>query len=193
MKKVLFFSNNIDKQNEIKNLFKQLNIKVFFPFDFKISHEPKESGKSFAENAKIKSVFGYKKSQLPCFSDDSGICIEALGLKPNIHSKRFINNFNNKTECFKYIINKTKKSGNYKAYFQTSVCYTIKSNYHIVFEGKIEGTISDIIRGKNGFGYDPIFLPEGCSKTFGEMNFKQKNILSHRAVAMNKLLSFLSN
>ncbi len=193
MKKILFFSQNDGKLKEIKDLFCNLNFKVISPKDNNIFYEPKEIGNSFAENAKIKSTFGYQKIKLPCFADDSGICIEALGWKPNIFSKRFISGFKNKNECFKYIINKVKKNGKNKAYFKTSICLTLKENYHIIFEGKINGNISKKISGKAGFGYDPIFIPMGSSKTFGEMNKKEKNSLSHRATAINKLINFLSN
>ena len=93
MKKILFFSNNDNKIKEIKNLFKSLPIKIYSPKDFGLINEPKESGGTFAENAKIKSSFGFKKIKLPCFADDSGISIEALGWKPNIYSRRFIDSF----------------------------------------------------------------------------------------------------
>ena len=193
MNKIFFFSNNIGKQKEIKTLFKKFGINIFFPKDFKITHEPKEVGYSFAENAKIKSLFGYEKAHIPCFADDSGISIEALGWKPNIMSKRFIDSFKNSTECFNYIIKKTKQSGKIKAYFKTSICYTFEKNYHVLFEGKIEGIISGKIKGKNGFGYDPIFLPNGSLKTFGEMTDMEKNSHSHRSIAINKLINFLFN
>ena len=193
MNKIFFFSNNVGKQEEIKTLFKNFRINIFFPEDFKITYEPKEVGNSFANNAKIKSLFGYEKTHIPCFADDSGISIEALGWKPNIMSKRFIDSFKNSTECFNYIIKKTKESGKIKAYFKTSICYTFEKNYHVLFEGKIEGIISEKIKGKNGFGYDPIFLPNGSLKTFGEMTERGKNFHSHRGIAINKLINFLFN
>ena len=90
-KKILFFSNNINKIREVENVFKKFKIKILSPKDFNIKFEPKENGKSFEENAKIKSNFGFEKTNLPCFSDDSGICIEAMKWKPGIYSKRFLN------------------------------------------------------------------------------------------------------
>jgi len=193
LKEILFFSNNKDKVREINKLFKTVEIKVYYPKDFGVSYEPKELGESFAENAKIKSFFGYKKINLPCFADDSGICIEALDWKPGILSKKFINGFKNKNECFNYIINKVEKTGKKRAYFQTSICYTIKDNYHIVFEGRVYGKISDKFIGNMGFGFDPIFIPNGYIKTFAELEVKEKNTLSHRSVAVNKLINFLTN
>ena len=193
MNKIIFYSNNNDKIKEINNLFKKLSIKVFSPKDYGITLEPKEVGSSFAENAKIKSLYGFQNIQRPCFADDSGICIEALNWGPNINSKKFIKSFKNNFECFKYILKEVERTGKSKAYFQTSICYTIKTNYHIVFVGLIEGKISKKIIGNNGFGYDPIFIPKENKKTFAQLTRIEKNLLSHRSVAIRKLINFLSN
>ena len=193
MKNILFFSNNSNKFNEARKLLLNKKIKLMSPLDFNIITEPKENGLSFSENAKIKSSFGYKKIKIPCFADDSGICIEALNWKPNIYSKRFIDSFDNKTDCLQHIIKKVKKSGKNKAFFETSICYTIKENYHIVFKGRVNGTISDDILGNKGFGYDPIFIPNGFRKTFGQLKTNEKNLFSHRSIAINKFLNFLFN
>jgi len=193
LKEILFFSNNVNKLQEVQNFFDTSKIKILSPLNFNIEIEPRENGKTFSENAKIKSLFGYKKTNLPCFSDDSGICIEALQWRPGINSKRFIEKFKNKTECFKYIIQKVKKSGKNKAYFQTSICYTTKENYHIVFTGKIDGVISTNILGNKGFGYDPIFIPSGLKKTFGQLKINEKNEFSHRSIAVRKFVNFLIN
>ncbi len=193
MKKILFFSNNLNKIKEIKSLFKELDIKVLTPKDFNLFNEPNENGSSFAENAKIKSSFGYENIKLPCFADDSGICIEALEWKPNIFSRRYIDSFESHNACFKNIIKEVKNTKKIKAYFKTSICLTLNVNYHIVFEGQINGRISLKKLGKNGFGYDPIFIPEGYVKTFAEMNNKEKNLISHRNIAIRKLSNFLSN
>jgi len=193
LKNILFFSNNSNKFNEARKLLLNKKIKLMSPLDFNIITEPKENGLSFSENAKIKSSFGYKKIKIPCFADDSGICIEALNWKPNIYSKRFIDSFDNKTDCLQHIIKKVKKSGKNKAFFETSICYTIKENYHIVFKGRVNGTISDDILGNKGFGYDPIFIPNGFRKTFGQLKTNEKNLISHRSIALNKFINFLFN
>ena len=132
MKKIFFFSNNDDKITEINNLFKRMPIEVLSIKNFNLQGEPKENGKNFIENAKIKSVYGFNKTNIPCFADDSGICIEALNWAPGNFSKRFMNNFKNKNECFKYIINKIKKRGLIKAYFKTSISLTMKENYQLM-------------------------------------------------------------
>ena len=190
MKEILFFSNNLDKINEIKNLFKKHDINVLSLKDVSLSAEPKETKKSFIENAKIKSEFGFKKTNIPCFADDSGICIDALGGGPGVRSRRFLEKFINKKECFKEIQKKIIIQKTNKAFFQSSICLTTKRGHNIVFEGKAYGTISRKISGKRGFGYDPIFIPEGFTKTYSEMSLKQKNNISHRSIAINKLISF---
>ena len=192
MRKILFFSNNIHKLKEIKKLTTCLKIKLYSPNDFELKKEPKENGNSFAENSKIKSLFGYKKIKLPCFADDSGICIEALKWGPGISSKKFICSFSSEKNCFDYIFNKVKKTGKNKAYFQTSICYTLREDYHIIFEGKVKGHISNKYSGKHGFGYDPIFIPDGYKKTFGEIKSFEKNRISHRAIAINKFIDFIN-
>jgi len=193
LKELLFFSNNYNKVKEIKKIFRGNSIKIFSLIDFSINNEPKETGLSFAENAKLKSEFGFKKTNLACFADDSGICVEALDNRPGVLSKRFINKFKNKNECFKYIQKKVHQKNNSKAFFKSSICLTFKDNYNIVFEGIIRGTIAKTISGKNGFGYDPIFIPDGFNKTFSQMSIKEKNSISHRSIAVTKLINFLTN
>ena len=193
LKKILFFSNNNNKLIEINQLFKDLKIEIISLNEYNFCNEPEETGSSFAENAKIKSSFGYKHFKMACFAEDSGICIEALNWKPGIFSKRFLNSFEDEFSCFKDIIEKVKVTGKVRAYFQTSVCLTLAQNYHVVFEGKVFGTMSLKIRGKRGFGFDPIFIPDGELETFGQMNRTHKNKISHRSIATNKLISFLSS
>ena len=106
MEKLLFFSNNNYKIKEIKKIFREHNLKILSLTDLNINYEPKENGQTFEENAKIKSDYGLKKTGIPCFADDSGICIESLNWRPGIYSKRFLNNFKNKQDCFNHIINK---------------------------------------------------------------------------------------
>ncbi len=193
MDKLFFFSGNQNKIKEINNLFKHSSVEIItLKTSLKLS-SPKETGLTFAENAKIKSSYGFKKINLPCIGDDSGICIKALNDKPGTRSKRFLNKFKNDTSAFDYIIDKINSSKNNLAYFETSICLTLQSNYHIIFRGKIDGIISNKPRGKNGFGYDPIFIPNGFNKTFAEMSSVQKNKVSHRALAIIKLKNFLIN
>ena len=193
MGRLLFFSNNKNKIIEIKKIFNKFNIELISLSDLNISAEPEESGQTFEENAKIKSDYGFYKSGIPCFADDSGICIESLNWKPGVLSKRFLNNFKSNEACFYSIIKSTKKNSKQNAYFKTSISLTINKNQNITFNGKIYGKISEQIRGDFGFGYDPIFIPKNYNKTLAELSTKDKNEISHRSIAVNKLINFLSN
>ena len=118
MKQLLFFSNNKNKIIEIKKIFNKFDIKLLSLSDVKLTDEPEENGKSFEENAKIKSNYGFNKTGVPCFADDSGICIESLNWKPGIFSKRFLKNFKTNEDCFNRIIKNMENSGKKKAYFK---------------------------------------------------------------------------
>jgi len=193
LRQLLFFSNNKNKIIEIKKIFKKFNLKVLSLKDVKISNEPEESGGSFEENARIKSYYGFNKTGIPCFADDSGICIETLNWKPGVLSKRFLKDFKNKEACFKSIIESIRNNGKKNAYFKTSINLTINNDQNIIFNGRINGKISNQIKGNFGFGYDPIFIPQNYNKTLAELSTKQKNEISHRSIAVTKLINFLFN
>tara|TARA_B100000674_G_scaffold158241_1_gene126332 strand:+ start:150 stop:731 length:582 start_codon:yes stop_codon:yes gene_type:complete len=193
LRKLLFFSNNKNKIIEVKKIFNQCNLELISLNDLNISGEPEETGKTFEENAKIKSDYGFNKTGMPCFADDSGICIESLNWKPGVHSKKFINKFKNEKACFKKIFQSIKSNGKKKAYFKTSISLTINKNQNVIFNGIVEGRISGESRGRYGFGYDPIFIPKNFEKTLAELTMIKKNEISHRSMAVNKLIGFLFN
>ena len=191
MKDILFFSHNQKKIIEIKQIFKDSKIKIYDLNSFKKIKEPKETGVTFSSNAKIKSKYGQQLFDMPCFADDSGFCVEALKNNPGVKSKRFLEKFSNNKKVFDYIISNVINKKNNKAFFVTAISLTLKENHHIIFLGKIDGTVSLEPKGDNGFGYDPIFIPENNIKTFAEMNLEEKNVISHRKIAITKLKSFL--
>ena len=191
MKDILFFSHNQKKIIEIKQIFKDSKIKIYDLNSFKKIKEPKETGATFSSNAKIKSKYGQQLFDMPCFADDSGFCVEALKNNPGVKSKRFLEKFSNNKKAFEYIISNVVKKRNNKAFFVTAISLTLKENHHITFLGKISGTVSLEPKGANGFGYDPIFIPENNIKTFAEMSLEEKNVISHRKIAITKLKSFL--
>ena len=193
MGQLLFFSNNKNKIIEIRKIFNKFNIELLSLNDLNISEEPEESGQTFEENAKIKSEYGFNKTGIACFADDSGICIESLSWKPGVLSKRFLNNFKSNEACFESIIKSTEKNSKQNAYFKTSISLTIKKGQNVIFNGKIDGKISKQSKGRFGFGYDPIFIPNFYKKTLAELSIKEKNEISHRSIAVNKLINFLSN
>lgn len=191
MKKIIFFSNNENKINEISNLLKNFSFKVLSLKNFKKIKSPAEIGKSFDENAKIKSLFGFERFKKICFADDSGICIEVLKGKPGVNSSDYLNSMNNRKKLLGHIISLAKKKNSFDAYFQTTICLTLNKHNHFFFNGKIKGKISNEIRGLKGFGYDPIFIPNGYNNTFAEMNMSEKNKISHRSIAISKLKKYL--
>ena len=193
--KILVGTNNKGKLREIKDLLPK-NLKIYAPIDFKVK-SPVENGKTFQENSLIKARFFAKKTKMMCLSDDSGLEIDILNKKPGIYSARW----GGKKGDFKKAINRVfrelkKKDPDWKykkvrARFicVLSICYLNKKIASV--SGKVEGHISDKPKGKNGFGYDPIFIPKNKRKTFGEMNSLQKYKIDHRFVAFQKIKKFL--
>jgi len=193
--KLLIGTNNKGKYKEIKDLLPKY-IKTYSTSEFKLK-SPKEDGLTFEENSIIKSKHFSKKTRLICLADDSGLEIDLLDKRPGIYSARW----GGKKGDFKKAINRvykelSKKDKNWKnkktkARFicALSICYLNKKIASV--SGKIEGYISSKPKGKNGFGYDPIFIPKNRRKTFGEMNSIQKYRIDHRFVAFKKIRKFL--
>jgi XTP/dITP diphosphohydrolase len=193
--KLLIGTNNKGKFKEIKDLLPKY-IKTYSTSEFKLK-SPKEDGLTFEENSIIKSKHFSKKTRLICLADDSGLEIDLLDKSPGIYSARW----GGKKGDFKKAINRvykelSKKDKNWKkkkikARFicALSICYLDKKIASV--SGKIEGYISSKPKGKNGFGYDPIFIPKNKRKTFGEMSSIQKYRIDHRFVAFKKIRKFL--
>ena len=193
--KLLIGTNNKGKYKEIKDLLPKY-IKTYSTTEFKLK-SPREDGRTFEENSIIKSKYFSKKTKLTCLADDSGLEIDILDKSPGIHSARW----GGKKGDFKKAIIKvyrelTKRDKNWKqkkikARFicALSICYLDKKI--ITVSGKVEGHISTIPKGKNGFGYDPIFVPKNKIKTFGEMSSLQKYKIDHRYNAFRKIKKFL--
>ena len=193
LEEVLFFSNNKKKIIEISNLFLNESIKVLNLNNFDKVRSPKEVGKTFEENAKIKAFYGFDVFKKKSFADDSGICIKAMGGDPGVQSKNFLEKGGCINTNLEEILFITKNKNDFNAFFQTSICLVLNKDNHVFFKGKIKGKISQKIRGNNGFGYDPIFIPERENKTFAEMSLKEKNTISHRSIAIEELKSYLIN
>ena len=190
MEEIIFFSNNEKKIIEISNLFLGETIKVLNLNNFSKIKSPLETGKTFEENAKIKASYGFNVFKKRCFSDDSGICIQAMNNGPGVKSKYFLAKEGGVKKNLEEILLVTKNKNNFNAFFQTSICLVLDRDNHVFFNGKIKGKISKKMRGINGFGYDPIFIPEKEKKTFAEMNLKEKNSVSHRSIAIEKLKAY---
>ena len=192
--KILVGTNNKGKLREIKDLLPK-NLKIYSPSDFKVK-SPVENGKTFQENSLIKARFFSKKTKMMCLSDDSGLEIDILNKKPGIYSARW----GGKNGDFKKAImrvfkelDKKDKNWRIKKIKARFICaLTLFENNKILKKsnGKIEGFISSSIKGKKGFGYDPIFIPRGKNITFGEMRPSLKYKIDHRSKAFKKIKKF---
>ena len=184
MKKILIGTHNIGKFKEIAYLISK-KYKKISPISLKIK-SPKETGKSFISNSKLKVKFFSKYVNYPVLSDDSGLCIKALKNKPGIYSARLAKRHGSFFKAMKFILKKIKKKKDRSATFVCSLSY--KNNKKIIsVEGKLKGKISSKIIGKNGFGYDPIFIPIKEKITFGQMKKSKKINMDHRFIAFQKL------
>ena len=192
--KLLVGTNNKGKLKEIKDLLPK-SLKIYSTYSFKI-RSPVENGNTFEENSLIKAKYFSKKSQMTCLSDDSGLEIDLLNGDPGIFSARWAGkegNFKKAIErVFKELNKKDKnwKIKKIKARFVCALTIYQKNKKIISTVGKVEGYLSNSMKGKNGFGYDPIFIPSGKKKTFGEMKPFQKYQIDHRSKAFKKIKKF---
>ena len=193
--KLLIGTNNKGKFNEIKGLLPKY-IKTYSTSEFKLK-SPREDGQTFMENSIIKSQYFSKKTKLICLADDSGLEIDILDKSPGIYSARW----GGKRGNFKKAINRvyrelSKKDKNWthkkvKARFICALSISYLDKKIATVLGKVEGHISIKPKGKNGFGYDPIFIPKNKRKTFSEMSSVQKYKIDHRSIAFKKIKKFL--
>ena len=191
MNELVFFSSNYYKIKEVKKILENNNLKILIFNDFLKTSLPKETGKTFKKNAMIKSNFAFKEFRMSSFADDSGICISALNNQPGVRSRRFQEKNGGFKKTFEIIINEAKRKNNFDAFFQTTIALTINKNSTIFFDGIVKGKISIKPLGDGGFHYDPIFIPNGIKKTYAQMSSKEKNSISHRAIAIDKLKIYL--
>ncbi len=186
--KLLFTSSNEHKTAEIRSQlpdFKILNLK-----DVGCDVDIPETASSFVGNARLKARFGIDNFGVNCFSDDSGLEVFALNNAPGVYSARYAGPEKNDEANLQKLLETLKNENNREACFKT-VIVLILNEVEYVFEGVVEGTIITEKRGDFGFGYDPIFIPNGYSKTFAEMTMDEKSNVSHRAIAVKKMVEFL--
>ena len=193
--KLLIGTNNKGKLKEIRDLLPKY-IKIYSTADYNLK-SPREDGLTFEENSVIKSKYFSKKTKLICLADDSGLEIDILNKDPGIYSARWGGKNGDFKKAIKRVYKElSKKDKNWqkkkiKARFvcALSICFLDKKIISVL--GKVEGFISNEPRGKNGFGYDPIFIPKNKKKTFGEMPLLHKYKIDHRSVAFKKIKKFL--
>ena len=192
IKEILIGTNNTGKYKEICLLLPK-KVKKHSPKNFKLKTPP-EIGKSFKENSLIKATYFSKKSNLICLSDDSGLEIDILNKSPGIYSARWSGEKNNFNQAIKKVFREIKKKKKNKkiirARFICSLTLYWPNGKSYSSKGMINGKISMTKRGKKGFGYDPIFIPNGHNKTFGEISPKLKMTIDHRYKAYDKIKKF---
>jgi XTP/dITP diphosphohydrolase len=188
--KLIFASNNTNKLKEIKALVPpQIQVKSLQDIQFDIEIE--ETGNTLQENAAIKARTIFELTGEACFADDSGLMVDALDGQPGVKSARYAGEPSDNLANINLLLNNLQNIENRNARFQTVVCYKDAQQEHF-FKGEVLGDIIHEMHGTNGFGYDPIFIPKGYTKTFAEMDAEEKNKISHRKNAIAQLVAFLN-
>ena len=191
MKKFVFATNNAHKLEEVKDILGD-KIELLSLKDINCHEEIPETADTLAGNALLKARYVYEKYHLNCFADDTGLEVEALNGAPGVYSARYAGDAHNSEANMKKLLHELENAENRKAQFHTVFALIIDGKEHL-FEGTVKGEITKIHKGTSGFGYDPIFQPEGYHQTFAEMGNEEKNKISHRAKATQKLCKFLKS
>ena len=186
--RLVIASHNPGKLREIAELLRPHGIEPVPARDLGL-REPEENGRSFAENAAIKALAAASGADLPALADDSGLVVPALDGRPGIHSARWAGSEKSFQQAMARVERALSGKGDRSAHFVCALCLAWPDGHHETFEGRVDGLLVCPPRGRRGFGYDPMFEPEGHSLTFGEMEPARKHAISHRARAFAKLLA----
>lgn len=189
--KLVFATHNPHKLQEIKAMLPG-SILLKGLSEIGLAEEIPETGQTLEENALIKARFVAEKFNVNCFADDSGLEVEALNGEPGVFSARYAGPTKTDADNVHKLLKNMEGKTHRKARFKTVIALIINAETHL-FTGEVYGNITLIPKGSNGFGYDPVFMPEGCNSTFAEMAAEEKNRLSHRARAVEKLVAFLNS
>ena len=190
VKKIVFATGNPNKLKEINsaiNSFEIIGLK-----DLGITEEVPETGDTLKKNALQKAKYVYDKTGLDCFSDDTGLEIEALNYRPGVYSAMYAGPDCNAENNMRKVLRELEETPNRTAQFKTVIALILQGKEYF-FEGVVKGEILKDKTGKDGFGYDPIFRPLGYKESFAEMSIAQKNEISHRGLAVKKLVKFLAS
>lgn len=190
-KKLVFATNNAHKLDEIRAILGD-KVEVLSLKDIHCEADIPETADTLEGNAALKAEYIYKNFGWDCFADDTGLEVEALGGAPGVYSARYAGGEGHDSEAnMKKLLAELDGKTNRKAQFRTAICL-IEGGAEHLFEGIVKGEIIEKKRGCSGFGYDPVFVPEGYTETFAEMGSEEKNKISHRARATQKLCDYLS-
>tara|TARA_R110002051_G_scaffold87061_4_gene153158 strand:+ start:3375 stop:3962 length:588 start_codon:yes stop_codon:yes gene_type:complete len=189
--KLVFATHNSNKLKEIQHLLPK-SIELVSLNTLGCTEEIPETAKTLEGNAKIKTDFITKNYRLPCFADDTGLLVNSLNGEPGVYSARYAGKQNDSQANIAKLLNNLKNKEDRTAHFKTVIALNINGETHI-FEGKVIGEITTSQKGNHGFGYDPIFKPNGYKETFAELPLSIKNSISHRGQAVQKLIAYLNN
>ncbi|MBT6082791.1 MAG: non-canonical purine NTP diphosphatase [Polaribacter sp.] len=189
--KLVFATNNPNKLKEVQEMLPN-TIELLSLSDINCYDEIDETEMSLEGNATLKADYITQKYGYDCFADDTGLEVESLNGKPGVYSARFAGEPSNSENNMQKLLTDLKNKSNRNAQFRTAVSLNI-NDANFLFEGICKGAILEKKQGEKGFGYDPIFKPENHTNSFAEMSSEEKNIISHRGIAIKKLVSFLSS
>jgi len=187
--KLIFASNSKKKSEEIKILLPP-TVELLNLADVNIIEDIPETGETFKANALIKAKYVFDKTGINCFADDSGLEVEALDMRPGVYSARYAGEEKNSDHNIDLLLKELRDKENRNAQFHTVIALLINGGTYF-FEGIVRGSIIHERKGNSGFGYDPIFVADGDNKTFAELSLEEKNQISHRAIAIRQLVTFL--
>jgi XTP/dITP diphosphohydrolase len=189
MIELVFATNNLHKLEEIRNVIAD-SIKILSLSDIGFNDNIPETADTIEGNASQKSWYIYHKFGKNCFADDTGLEVESLNGRPGVYSARYAGPEQDPEKNITKLLNELRDHSNHNAQFRTVISLIIDGK-ETLFNGIVKGKILKEKQGDNGFGYDPVFMPDGFYKSFAEMNLTEKNSISHRANAMEKLIRFL--
>ncbi len=188
--KLVFATHNHNKAHEIQALLND-QIELITLDEIQCFEEIPETAATLEGNAKMKAAYVVEQFNMNCFADDTGLEIEALNNEPGVYSARYAGEDRDPKKNMALVLEKLRDKSNRKARFRTVISLYWEGEFH-EFEGIVEGKITTEKSGAKGFGYDPIFKPENSEKTFAEMDLTEKNTMSHRARAFEKMVAFLN-
>ncbi len=189
MRKLVFATNNAHKLAEVRAILEP-EFKIVSLAELGCTDDIPETADTLEGNALLKAQYIQQKFGVDCFADDTGLEIDALGGEPGVYSARYAGDGNNACENMCKVLRLLGENPNRKACFRTVIAL-LQGDKQVLFEGRIDGDISTSPRGNSGFGYDPIFVPEGYLVSFAELGTEEKNKISHRALAVEKLVEHL--
>ena len=188
---ICFATNNLHKLEEVRHKVAPLSINISSLTDIGCAEELPETKDTIPGNSLQKAMHVLTHYKLPCFADDTGLEVDALNGAPGVYSARYAGAQRNSGDNIELLLANLAGQSNRGAQFRTVITLVGLTSEPMIFEGIVRGRIGTQLRGTSGFGYDPVFIPEGHSRTFAEVSLDEKNQLSHRAIAVAKLISYL--